>query len=71
MVVKALRDAPERGKIVVVNGWITCPVCRRNRRLLRIDPETQADNLPVYCRDCKQEIILHIDRGQSVERRSP
>lgn len=59
------------GKLSVVNGWITCPVCRRNRRLLRITPETQADCLPVFWRDCKQEIILHIERGQSVERRSP
>ena len=48
-----------------------CPVCKRNRRLLRVEPETQARDLPVYCRDCKREIILNIDRGQSVERRSP
>nr|DAQ64098.1 MAG TPA: cysteine-rich protein [Caudoviricetes sp.] len=66
-----MRTQRESGKLVVVNGWVTCPICRRNRRLLRVSPDTRADYLPVYCRDCKQEIILHIERGQSVERRSP
>ena len=42
-----------------------------NHRLLRVDMETVAKDLPIYCRDCKTEIILNIDRGQSVERRSP
>lgn len=58
-------------RIKIKDGWITCPVCNRNRRLLRIDDETEARCLPVYCRDCKTEIILDIARGQSVERRSP
>lgn len=59
------------GKLIVRDGWVTCPVCRRNRRLLRVDPDTVAAELPVFCRDCKTEIILNIERGQSVERRSP
>lgn len=66
-----LQTKPQCGKIIVKDGWITCPVCKRNRRLLRVEPETQARDLPVYCRDCKREIVLNIDRGQSVERRSP
>ena len=57
--------------LVVKDGWVTCPVCRQNHRLLRVDMETVAKDLPIYCRDCKTEIILNIDRGQSVERRSP
>ena len=56
-------------KLVVKDGWITCPVCR-NKRLLRIEEVTEAHDLPVYCRDCKTEIILDITRGRSVERRS-
>lgn len=56
-------------KLVVKDGWIICPVCR-NKRLLRIEEETEAHDLPVYCRDCKTEIILDIIRGRSVERRS-
>lgn len=59
------------GKLIVKDGWISCPVCKRNKRLLRITPETEARGLPVFCRDCKAEIILDIVRGQSVERRSP
>ena len=56
-------------KLVVKDGWISCPACR-NKRLLRIEEETEAHDLPVYCRDCKTEIILDITRGRSVERRS-
>ena len=66
-----VQTAPQCGKLIVKDGWVTCPVCKRNRRLLRVEPETQARDLPVYCRDCKREIVLNIDRGQSVERRSP
>lgn len=58
-------------RLNVKDGWVTCPVCRRNKRLLRVMPETEATALPVYCRDCKTELILNIARGQSVERRSP
>lgn len=58
-------------KMVTKDGWVRCPVCKRNKHLLRIVPETEARNLLVYCRDCKAEIVLNIDRGQSVERRSP
>lgn len=68
---KALQGQANCGKLTVKNGWVTCPVCKRNRRLIRIEPETEAQALPVFCRDCKCEIILNIERGQSVERRSP
>ncbi len=59
------------GKLIVKNGWLTCPVCRRNKRLLRVPEDTEAKSLRVYCTDCKTELILDIARGQSVERRSP
>lgn len=59
------------GKLIVENGWVTCPVCKRNHRLIRVEPETVAEHLPVYCRTCRREIILNIDRGQSVKRQSP
>ena len=66
-----LQSKRNDGKLVTKDGWITCPICRRNHRLLRITDSTVAHDLPVYCRDCKKEIVLNIDRGQSVERRSP
>ncbi len=68
---KVLQDKESCGKLTVVDGWVACPVCKRNRRLIRVKPDTVAKALPVFCRDCKTEIILDIDRGQSVERRSP
>ena len=61
----------EPGKLSVKDGWLTCPVCRQNHRLLRITGDTEARGLPVYCRKCHAEIILDIDRGQSVKRQSP
>lgn len=68
---KVLHGQGSCGKLTVVDGWVTCPVCKRNRRLLRVEPDTVAKALPVFCRDCKTEIVLNIERGQSVERRSP
>lgn len=66
-----LQSEPKCGKLTVKDGWVACPVCKRNHRLIRVGPETEARNLPIYCRDCKSTVILNIDRGQSVERRSP
>ena len=40
----------------VRDGFLICPICRRNKRLLKISPETKAHGLIVYCRDCKNEI---------------
>ena len=57
-------------KLAVKNGWISCPCCKRNHRLMRVLPETQARSLEVFCRDCKSTIILDIDQGQRVELRS-
>lgn len=60
----------ERGKLTVKNGWVSCPYCKRNERLMRVLPDTEARCLEVYCRDCKRRIILNIDKGQRVELRS-
>lgn len=68
---KRLQSAPACGKLVIRDGWVTCPVCKRNHRLIRVEPETEAKGLPVYCRTCRSEIVLNIDRGQSVKRQSP
>ncbi len=62
---------PTSVKLVVKDGWVTCPQCHRNHRLLRITQETEARDLHVYCRTCRKEVVLNIARGQSVERQSP
>lgn len=49
---------------------MACPICRRNKRLLHVLPETTAENLELYCRDCKTRVILNIAKGQSIECRS-
>lgn len=69
MCMDRLQIRPESAKLIVRNGWVICPKCR-NKRLLRLDVETQAQGLPVYCRGCKTEFILDITRGRSVKRRS-
>lgn len=56
------------GKINVDNGWVTCPECGRNHRLLYVHPETEARHLQIYCKTCRNEIILDISKGQSVKR---
>lgn len=43
---------PNRG------GWLICPNCRR--KLMKVLPNTRAENLPVYCRTCKHSEIVNI-----------
>ena len=66
-----MQNAEKRDTLPVDQGWISCPICRRNRRLLRVEPDTEARNLRVWCRSCKSEVVLDIERGQSVKRQSP
>ena len=57
-------------RLTVKNGWLQCPVCRRNRRLMRVLPETEGQHVAVYCKDCKTESIIDIHQGQCFESRS-
>ena len=66
-----MQSAQKRGKMLTVrDGWVACPTCRRNRRLLQVKPDTEARNLVVFCRDCKTEHIVDIVEGQCFESRS-
>lgn len=63
-------DVPIR-KLEIRNGWVTCPICKQNKRLLRVHPDTEARNLEVYCRYCKSRVILDISpKGQSLKDQS-
>ena len=68
---RVLHNSPACGKILTVeNGWLTCPRCRRNRRVLRITPKTFGRNVVAFCRDCKWEGEIDIREGQCFESRS-
>ncbi len=56
----------ECGRLVPVeDGYIGCPYCRRNKRLMRIRPDTFGRNIPAYCRVCKRELKLDIAKDES------
>lgn len=56
--------------LTVKDGYLICPVCRRNKRVMKISPDTVAVNVIAYCRDCKTELQINIDKGQCYESRS-
>lgn len=57
-------------KLVTKDGWITCPICKRNHRLMKTRSDTVGQNIIAYCRTCRSEVVLNIDKGQSVKRQS-
>ena len=54
-----------RGKLIVKDGWLMCPQCGK-MKVLRLEAETTAHALPVYCRRCGQESIVNIDAPEPV-----
>ena len=48
------------GKLVIRDGWVICPVCRKGK-LLKLRPDTTAQNLPCKCKRCGQESLVNID----------
>ncbi|MDY4180996.1 MAG: cysteine-rich KTR domain-containing protein [Pseudoflavonifractor sp.] len=42
-----------------------CPVCGKGK-VLRLETETTAHALPVYCRRCGRESIVNIDAPEPV-----
>ena len=64
-----VKEAHGCGKLIVRDGWLVCPGC--HKRLLRVEPNTAAQNLIVYCRNCKRTATVDIDRGQCFESQSP
>jgi len=55
------------GNLTVKDGWLLCPACGRHK-VLRVTPETWAENLPVYCKHCGRESIVDIDLRLSQRR---
>lgn len=67
---KVLQSQGFCGNLTVVDGYLRCPTCRSNKRLLKIDPDTTATGLTVFCRFCKTEHKIDISKGQCFESRS-
>ena len=51
------------GKLVIRNGRYVCPNCKQTTNQ-KADPETEARGLILWCRSCKAEYIVNIERGQ-------
>lgn len=63
-----MQGESKRGKMLPVsNGWIECPSCRRNRRMMQILPGTEGRNIVAFCRICKIEHIVDIVKGECFE----
>ena len=46
----------------VRGGFLICPY--DGARIMRVLPKTTATNLVVWCRKCKREYVVNIDRGE-------
>ena len=48
--------------------WVHCPICGSKTRT-KIREDTEAKNLPILCRLCKNEVVVDIKDGKA-ERKS-
>ena len=68
---RVLHNSPACGKILTVkDGYLTCPRCRTNNRVMKIHPTTFARNAVAFCRICKWEGLVNIQEGQCFESQS-
>ncbi len=66
-----LQITSESGKLMTVtDGYLTCHICRRNKRLMKINPDTEGHGIVAFCRVCKTEHKINIVRGQSFKSQS-
>lgn len=40
-------------------SWLRCPKCRSKTRL-RIRPDTELRNFPLFCPKCRQEALVNV-----------
>lgn len=66
-----MKSQEKRGILLTVrDGYLICPRCLVNKKLCRVDRDTTAHNLTVFCRHCKMELKVDIEMGQCFESRS-
>lgn len=57
---------PQNSAILEIeNGFLICPRCRRNKKLLRVTKQTSGKQIIVYCAVCKSEFAIDIDHGKA------
>ena len=56
--------------LTVKNGYLVCPSCRVNKRVMQIPEYTKATRVVAFCRNCKWKQDVDIDKGQCFESRS-
>lgn len=54
----------------VKDGYLTCPICRQNKRVQQVTPDMYCINLVCFCKRCKSEYKVDIREGQCFESRS-
>lgn len=65
-----MQGESKRDKMLTVrNGWVACPICK-NFRLMRITSATEGHEIPIYCRRCRNEILIDVHEGMSWESQS-
>ncbi|MBU5229721.1 cysteine-rich KTR domain-containing protein [Intestinimonas butyriciproducens] len=60
-----MQEARDRGKLIVKDRWVICPVCNKGK-LLMIRPDTIVRNLPRKCKRCGQETLVNIGAPEPV-----
>ncbi|MBQ9838993.1 MAG: hypothetical protein IJO56_05855 [Oscillospiraceae bacterium] len=61
----------KHGKMLTVkDGYLVCPRCRTNGRVMKIDQSTFAINAVAFCRTCKWEGFVNIEKGQCFKSQS-
>ena len=55
-----MQVAEKRDKLVVKDGWLICPACRRSK-VLKVLSNTRAENLVVHCKKCGRESVVNIE----------
>lgn len=63
-----MQNSGNRGKLLTVReGYLICPVCRQNKKLLPVLPTTSGTNIVAWCPKCKHRTIVNIDHGLCFE----
>lgn len=54
-----MNNQKDCGKIKTNQGWLICPACGKHK-VLKLRPDTEAENLIVHCKRCGAESVVNI-----------